>query len=87
MVGAYEKSPTVLPLRHCVWTEKRRYAVGGTAPPPHCFSIIGALWAEAAPLSRGRGCPPTALLLTGVFVGDMFLDMSGNFRGEVVGNQ
>ena len=63
-------------------TEKRRYAVGGTAPPPHCFSVIGALWTEEAPLSRGRGCPPTALLLTGVFVGDMFLDMSGNFQGS-----
>ena len=76
--------PPSSPLRHFAWTEKRRYAVGGTAPPPHCFSVIGALWTEEAPLSRGRGCPRTALPLTSVFVGDVFRACrGGNFGGRL----
>ncbi len=87
VVGAYEKSPTVLPLRHYVWTEKRRYAVGGGCPPTALFLSLGVLWTEEAPLSRGRGCPPTALLLTGVLWAGHVFGHVGRFqrsRGEPI---
>ena len=79
------------PSSHCAIAcgqrNGRRYAMGGTAPPPHCFSVIGALWTEEAPLSRGRGCPPTALLLIRcILSATCFWTCQGIF-GEVVGNR
>ena len=51
---------------------KRRYAMGRTAPPPHCSSRV-LLGTEKTPLCRGRDCPPTALFSRLVFCGnDMF---------------
>ena len=40
---------------------KRRYAVEGAAPPPHCSSRLCFWGRRKTPLCRGRDCPPTAL--------------------------
>ena len=64
---------------------KRRYAVEGAAPPPHCSSSV-LLGTEETPLCRGRDCPPTALFSRLVFCGnDMSLTCRWNFRGRLRG--
>ena len=85
VVGAYEKSPTVLP--YAMVCGQRNAAMPWEGLPPHrIVSRSWCLWVEEAPLSRGRGCPPTALLLTGVLWGRHVLDMSGwEFSGEDCG--
>ena len=42
---------------------KRRYAVRGAAPPPHCFLVRGVCGTEKRRYAVGGTAPPTALFL------------------------